>query len=277
MLPNLVIIGAMKCGTTSLHYYLGLHPEISMSQQKELNFFIGKKKWTKGLDWYKSHFQEKTKILGEASPNYTSFTQFPGVPQRMHSIIPQAKLIYLVRDPIERMIAHYVHQYSHGSENRNIEEALTESNNNFYLDRSLYYLQISCFLDYFDSQNVLIMSAESLRQDTLNSLKKIFEFLDIEVGFESQQFRYQRHKSVRKRRKTALGESIANLPAMQNLKKIPQRLRWPIEELVYFPVSKPIARPDLSESMRHHLKEKLRDDVEKFKRIAKCDFSSWNI
>ncbi|MGF1520830.1 MAG: sulfotransferase [Leptolyngbyaceae cyanobacterium] len=277
MLPNLVIIGAMKCGTTSLHYYLGLHPEISMSQQKELNFFIEKKKWKKGLDWYKSHFQEKNKILGESSPNYTSFTQFPGVPQRMHAIIPQTKLIYLVRDPIERMIAHYVHQYSRGSENRNIEEALTTADNNFYLDRSLYYSQVSCFLDYFDGSQLLIMSAEALRQDTSNALKKIFKFLEVETDFDSLQFKYQRHKSTRKRRKTPLGESIANLPVMQNLKKMPQRLRWPIEEFIYFPVSKPIARPSLSERTRHHLKQKLKEDIEKFKRIAEYDFPSWNI
>ena len=277
MLPNLVITGAMKCGTTSLHYYLGLHPEISMSKQKELNFFLGTKKWKKGIDWYKSFFQKNTKIVGEASPNYSNFTQFPGVPERMYSVIPKAKLIYLVRDPIERMIAHYTHQYSHGSEHRAIEEALTNPHHNFYLDRSLYYAQISCFLDYFDDNQILVLSAEELRQDTSNTLKRIFEFLDVDPHFESLKFRYQRHKSIRKRRKTELGEAIANQPLMKNLKKVPQRFRWPIEELIYFPVSKPVPRLHISDSTRRHLESCLRKDITKFRDITNCAFASWSI
>lgn len=277
MLPNLVIIGAMKCGTTSLHYYLGLHPEISMSKQKELNFFIERKGWQKGLDWYQSQFSGHTKIRGEASPNYTCFTQFPGVPERMHSIIPEAKLIYLVRDPVERMIAHYIHQYSHGSESRNIEEALTDSNSNVYLERSLYYSQISRFLDYFDHSQILVLSAEDLRKDTSNSLKNIFKFLEVDINFETPHFKYQRHKSTRKRRKTALGESISNLWLMKNVKKIPQRFRWPIEELIYFPVSKPVTRPTINESTRHHLKKHLKQDIEEFRNITRCDFAYWSV
>ena len=68
MLPNLLIIGAMKCGTTSLHNYLNLHPEIYMQQEKELDYFIEKKNYKKGLNWYKSKFNSKnSKILGESS------------------------------------------------------------------------------------------------------------------------------------------------------------------------------------------------------------------
>ena len=72
MLPNLIIIGAMKCGTSALHRYLGLHPEISMSDEKELNFFIEGMNWEKGLAWYESMFTGKAKVHGESSPDYTN-------------------------------------------------------------------------------------------------------------------------------------------------------------------------------------------------------------
>src|SRR5215210_6346576 len=95
-LPNLVVIGAQKCGTSGLHYHLGLHPEVSMSKPKELNFFIGERNWPRGEDWYRRHFDPNAKVRGEASPNYTAFPQHVGVPERMASMVPDAKLIYVL-------------------------------------------------------------------------------------------------------------------------------------------------------------------------------------
>lgn len=123
-LPNLIIIGAMKSGTTSLHHYLNLHPEICMSRQKELNFFIEERNWSRGIQWYKSHFEAEAKIYGESSPNYTMYPIWKSVPERMFSVIPETKLIYIIRNPIEQIISHYVHKYAVGKENRSIEQAL---------------------------------------------------------------------------------------------------------------------------------------------------------
>src|SRR5919108_5987197 len=112
MLPNLIIIGAQKCGTSALHHYLGLHPDIFMSHEKELNFFMQRKNWDKGRAWYESMFPCNATVRGEASPGYTDYPTEPRVAERMHSLIPDAKLIYIVRHPIERMISQYVHQRS---------------------------------------------------------------------------------------------------------------------------------------------------------------------
>ena len=108
-LPDLIIIGAMKCGTTSLHRYLDLHPEIIMSGQKGLNFFIPERNWGKGVDWYRPNFKGNALVSGEASPNYTNFPDFKGVAGCMHPIGPNARLIYMVRDPVDRILSHYMH------------------------------------------------------------------------------------------------------------------------------------------------------------------------
>src|SRR5438093_10024477 len=97
-LPNLVVIGAQKCGTSGLHYYLSLHPEISMSRPKELNFFIAERNWPRGVEWYRRHFDPRAQVRGESSPNYTAFPQHTGVVERLHELLPEPRLVYLIRD-----------------------------------------------------------------------------------------------------------------------------------------------------------------------------------
>src|SRR4051812_36085465 len=99
MLPNLIIIGAARAGTTSLYHYLRSHPEIWMSPEKELYFFVEDHNWKRGIEWYERHFPAGTPVRGEASTFYTHFPIRPGVPERIAALLPSAKLIYLVRDP----------------------------------------------------------------------------------------------------------------------------------------------------------------------------------
>lgn len=98
MLPNLIVIGAQICGTTSLHYYLSLHPQVSMSKEKELLFFREEHNWPKGIAWYASHFHGKAKVHGESSPGYTNYPQFAGVPSRMYPVLPKAAPAFWVAD-----------------------------------------------------------------------------------------------------------------------------------------------------------------------------------
>src|SRR3954454_1582153 len=103
MLPNLIVIGAAKAGTTSLHHYLDLHPQIAMSRWKELDFF-SKEFDRDGLRWYESQFADAP-VRGESSPSYTRHPENPGAAARMASVVPDAKLIYIVRDPVDRYVS----------------------------------------------------------------------------------------------------------------------------------------------------------------------------
>ena len=275
MLPNLIIIGAQKSGTTSLHYYLGLHPEISMSKEKELEFFIEERNWPKGLAWYKSNFVGKTQIYGESSPNYTSCFRFPGVPERMYSVIPEAKLIYIVRDPIERMISQYIHQYSDERENRPIEEALGSLENNQYVYRSLYYTQLTRYLEYYPASQILVIPTEDLDNNRQAALRKVFEFLGVNHDFYSRLYAIRRHSTVRKRRKTETGMRLAQAAPMRLLKRLPQRLRWPLEDLLYTPFSRNIGRPGIDEKLKRKLVDRLKDDVNLLRKFTGYSFDTW--
>jgi hypothetical protein len=141
-LPNLIIIGGLKCGTTSLHHYLNLHPRVTMSRPKELNFFVGELNWDLGPEWYASHFERAALVRGESSPHYTNLPRFTGVAERMHDVLGgQARIVYMVRDPIERILSHYLHNVGGGYEHRPIDEALADPDS-AYVARSRYAMQI---------------------------------------------------------------------------------------------------------------------------------------
>jgi hypothetical protein len=199
MLPNLVVIGAQKCGTSALHYYLGLHPEISMSSPKELNFFIKPDEWRRGVEWYEGHFSDGAAVRGESSPNYTSFPRNKGVPRRMSKVLPDAKLIYLVRDPLERIVSAYIHNLSRGREKRGLTTALAKPRST-YLVRSRYYRQVEGFLDFYPPSQLLILEQDDLLNRRPETLAATFRFLGVDDSFWSPRYERLRHETRNKLR-----------------------------------------------------------------------------
>lgn len=178
MLPNLVVIGAMKCATTALHRYLDGHPDIAMSTPKELNFFFGPN-WNRGPGWYGEHFRPAA-ARGESSPGYTS-PDHPEVAARMAAVIPDTRLIYLVRDPVDRALSQYRHHWADGTENRPLREALFDPGSQ-YVSRSRYCERLLPFLEHFDVRRLAIVSQERLRADPRGVLHGLFRFAGVDDG-----------------------------------------------------------------------------------------------
>jgi hypothetical protein len=276
-LPNLIVIGAMKCGTTSLHYYLSLHPEIEMSREKELDFFIEERNWRKGLGWYRAQFAGGARVRGEASPNYTMHPLFDGVAERMHATMPDVKLIYVVRDPIERMISHYIHLCAEGAETRPAAEALLATSQNWYLDFSEYHRQVNRYLQLFPRQNLMIVAADDLLRRRGGTLRQIFEFLGVDPSFDSWRFRSTRHSSSYKRRKTEVGRRLAAAGVERLVGNLPGDLKWHARKLLYLPFSRGIERPVLPADVRTRLAERLKPDIDGLRRLAGRTFDGWSV
>jgi hypothetical protein len=187
-LPNLLIIGAMKAGTTSLHHYLNLHPDIFMSSPKEIHYFIEENYQKHDINWYKSFFKSQKKIVGTAPQNYTKRhnNAYMGIPERIYAHIPEVKMIYILRDPIERYKSHILENYYGGPWHRNYFEEEEEN----HLKTSLYHYQLEAYLQYFHLDQIFITTLEELKKDKLKVLNQIFSFLEVSTLDDEEQFNF---------------------------------------------------------------------------------------
>ncbi len=273
-LPNLIVIGAQKCGTSVLHYYLSLHPEVSMSKPKELNFFIEERNWARGVDWYRAHFDADAVVRGEASPNYTAFPQHQGVPERMASVVPDAKLIYMIRDPLERIAAHWVHNYAKRREKGTLAETLTHPNTS-YVTRSKYAMQLERFLEHYSKDNVLVFQQSELRYKRMETLHRIFEFLGVDPDFHHPRFEHERHQTSGKTRATRLAVRLEKLGRSPRARMFPANFWMVLDDRL--PLRRAIKRPDVRASLPPDTLAELRADGERLRELTGRDFSNWSI
>lgn len=197
-LPDFLIIGAQRSGTTSLYYYLSQHPDTQLIFPKEVHYFD--LNYKKGLLWYKNHFPVtgRRKITGEASPYYI-FN--PYVAKRAHTVLPQAKIIILLRDPAERAFSHYKMNVRNGIEPLSFEEAIDKESDRLqedllkmhrdefyvgenhrrysYINRGFYDEQLKIWLQYYSLEQMMIIKSEDFFQNTEKVVKQVFEFLEI--------------------------------------------------------------------------------------------------
>lgn len=274
MLPNLVIIGAMKAATSSLHYYLDAHPSISMSSPKELDYFVaeGPGTWHRGQQWYESHFPA-AEIRGESSPNYTKRRLFPGVPERMHDAIPDAKLIYILRDPIDRMISHYVHNVSVGRERRPVHEALDgDPALNHYVHCSRYFEQLSPYLQLFPATSILVLTLEDLRSDAAEVMSRACEFLGLPPSPQvNARLKTVKHSSRLKGAPTAVGRLAA--------RTLPRRVvaRGRRIAILGRALYTPTPTPALDSELRERLAAAVADDVAALRRHTGERYETWTV
>lgn len=164
-LPTFVVIGAVNAGTETLHAWLNDHPDVCMSPREGLDFFLEDGTWDRGVGWYALRFGtcgwDQTR--GESSPRYADTHLDPGVPKRMYSVIPDARLIYLVREPMERMRSMYRQRVTDGIEDRGFANAVAEEPE--YRESSRYITHIGAFLKHYKKKQLLVISSEQLAGD----------------------------------------------------------------------------------------------------------------
>lgn len=184
-IPNLFLVGSMKSGTTTLHNYLGEHPEIFMSPKpwKETRYFVEELNWNKGEEWYLSLFENAgdVKFIGESSTDYTKKPLYENVPQRIASFNPDSYILYIMRDPIERSISHYWWEVRWSGEGRDMLTAIKKVRD--ICDVSYYVMQIKPYIDTFGKDRVFALTLEELSSNPMGTLEKIFQWLDIKTSF----------------------------------------------------------------------------------------------
>ncbi len=203
-LPNYLIIGAQKSGTSSLFTYLSMHPQVKNSIKKEIHYFD--RNFDKPINWYKQYFPLKFLInetikVGEATPNYL---YHPYVPERIKKVLPNIKMIVLLRNPVERVISQYFQAIRKNNEKRPLMQALMEEEQEeklileklakdqfyypaeahvLYMSRSRYAEQLKRYFKHFDKNQIFIASSKDLLIKPNETLAKIYAFLGIDTQF----------------------------------------------------------------------------------------------
>jgi hypothetical protein len=194
-LPDFLILGAQKAGTTALYDYLYRHPAISGPRWKEVSFFD--RQWRRGERWYRGNFPRRAAPpVGEASPSYLFHPLAPG---RVRSLLPEARLIALLRNPVDRAFSHYQHEVALGREPLSFEEALAAEDgrtrgevermiadpgyfshawwNHTYRARGLYAAQLERWYAVFPREQLLVLATEELGAAPAETYARVLAFL----------------------------------------------------------------------------------------------------
>jgi hypothetical protein len=203
-LPDFLILGAQKAGTTALYAYLRWHPQVTGPSFKEVSFFD--RHYARGERWYRAHLPiRRSGIVGEASPSYLFH---PLAPERVARMLPRARLIALLRNPVDRAFSHYQHEVALGREELSFEDALAREDermqgelermlrdpsyfshawwNYTYAARGRYAEQLERWLDAFPREQLLVLFTEELAADTAGTYRRVLDFLGVDArGLDS--------------------------------------------------------------------------------------------
>jgi hypothetical protein len=256
--PDFIVIGAMKSATSTLHNQLSAQPGIFMSSPKEPNFFSDDKVYSQGLDWYSGLFNEAVaeNICGESSTHYTKLPDYPQTIQRLKAAIPQPKLIYVMRHPVDRLISHYMHQWSEGVISCDINQAIDRYPE--LVDYSCYGMQITPYLQEFGSDAVLPLFFDNLKNSKDKALNRVGEFIGCTEPLTWIDDLTQDNQSSQRIRKFYGYELLVNWKPMAWVRKnlIPQSFRNRVKKQLIMQ-----QRPQISDAQRERITEIFNRDL----------------
>lgn len=193
--PNLFLIGAMKSGTTTLHALLAAHPQVFMCEPKEPCYFLApdllRRYWPEM--WERRYWEDESRylelfagageaaVIGESSTDYSKLPRFDGVVERIRAFNPEARFIYIMRDPVERTLSHYWHMVGHRGERRGLLEALRADPH--YAEVSDYAMQLRPYLEAFGPERLLTLTFEELKAEPLATVQRVFAWLGVAADF----------------------------------------------------------------------------------------------
>lgn len=269
--PDFIIIGAMKCATSTLHEQLSRQPGIFMSTPKEPNFFSDDVPWARGIDWYRGLFRDAPVgcLCGEASTHYAKLPTHPKTIERMRMHLPaQVKFIYVMRHPIERLISHYKHEWSQQAIAVDINEAIARHPELIAYGR--YSMQLQPYLDAFGREQVLPVFFDRLVAAPQAELERICRFIGYPPRPEWMEGLPRQNVSGRRLQRTWLRRLLLDSRSIRALARrlISKRTRDRIEQRWTVKVS-----ADLSPEARAQLAAVFDDDLARLGRWLDLELS----
>ena len=266
-LPNFVVIGAMKSATTTLALQLSSLEGVFVSDPKEPNFFSNDEIYSKGMGWYESLFvgAEGCQLIGEASTHYTKLPTYPRTLERFREALPDVKLIYVMRHPIDRVVSQYIHEWSQRLVSGPIDDEIAR--NPWMVDYGRYAMQIAPWLEAYGASRVLPVFNERLRAAPQAELGRVCKFLGYS-GTPVWAEAGDQNVSEQRLRRSPLRDAVLSAPVLKQIRRglIPKGLRdrakgmWRMKE-----------RPELSPAVRGMLEPLYDEDLRKLSSMLGLD------
>jgi hypothetical protein len=289
VLPTFFVIGAAKCGTTSLANYLGKHPEIHLSRIKEPRFFaedLPHRPFAPGLrvasrDEYEALFESDAPMRFEASPSYSMYPFHLGVPERIHELVPDALIVYIVGDPVRRVVSH--HRQGVGS-GRYSGQTLLETLGN--IDRpdnpvvcpGMYATQLERYRNVFPEERIHVIDQDDLRHERSRTLADLFGFLGVDSAYWSDEFEAVQNVGAGRRQlgSGAYGR-LRGTPLQSVYRRLPERVRAAVAAPARRLLAKPVPPAVLDEETRLRLEDIYRPEVERLRAMTGQTFAGWSL
>lgn len=281
-LPNFIVGGALKAGTTSLNYYFKQHPDVYMCALKEPRYFAyevdnpdhvagnGLRFPIKTLAEYTALFADagQQRAVGEVSPHYLISTL---APRLIGETIPDVKLIFSLRDPVKRAYSIYWHDVRLGAENRPVEEALTEGE--YAVTHGLYYAWLRNWYARFPAERIKVVLFDDLQRDALAVFAELCRFLEIDDGFRPDLTVRNRGGAMKNQGLGRFYERIKTHPLRQAIDPlVPERLRSLLMDARNNNFEEP---PPMPAALARRLRDYYRDDVAQLEELLQRDLSAW--
>jgi len=271
MKPTFLIIGAAKCGTTTLYDMLSRHPEIGMSCRKEPRFFAEDAVYARGMAWYESLFEgcAGRRAVGEASPQYTQCDRFPLAAERIARDLPEARLIYIVRHPLARMESHWMHMRRNGRAAAALPFSLGLRRIPVLVDASRYWKQISRYRERFPDERILVLFLEDLTARPQETLRTCLSFLGVDAVPEAMGELACRNAAPQQLQRSPLLRLVRRVPGYRLVRQLgPSRLNGLLHD-------RPV-RPRWSAALRAWAWSQVKDDAAALLQSCGKPLDFWN-
>ncbi len=289
--PGFFCVGAQKSGTTALHHHLSRHPGVFLPSVKETHFFDdGHGEWSLGIAHYLATYfggAPKDALVGEIDPEYLFF---PEVPARLAQHFPDAKLIFILREPVSRAYSHYWMTVRRGREPLDFVDALDAESERMHGDhlsqsdfsytrRGFYFEQVSRYLTYFPRGNLFFLLAEDLKREPQETLCRIYEFLDLPpMPYEpiSEEESHHAYMPVSMGFQSLLDEKSGIKRVAKAL--LPVKVRRPMMDLMWRIQArnrKPFMAPAIAPELRARLRDHFAADIRQLQELIGRDLGHW--
>ncbi len=266
-LPTFFIVGAPKSGTTSLHSYLGAHPEIAVSTLKEPAYFT-RANWLERIAGYHDLFEGPAAVRGESSTAYGSFPWAPETADRILATVPEARIVYVVRDPIPRTLSHYAQNIwdnrAWGSFGELMEDLEHPMNMPVWCSR--YATQVERWIERFGRERVLILDHRDLLERRLPTLRRVLEFLQVDAAFSSPEWSAEHNVGAEHLVPTRLATRLGKAGGVGM--RVPGLRRGLV---------RPVPTPTLTEDQRERLSALLAPEADRIRELTGMAFEDWSV